>query len=93
VEWFVLELQSDHLPVLVHGGATNQRVSVSFIVVAEQAAEATKRRARKDAGKRVGFSAIVRVARLGGRERKWLLLKSASLPRAVGIRTAARSKR
>ena len=87
------------LPVLVDGRAANQRVSISFVVGAEHAAEATERGAWKDAGKRVGLTAILRTALVGERERRsergrrrWLL-QSADLLRAVGIRTAARSKR
>ena len=87
------------LPVLVDGRAANQRVSISFVVGAEHAAEATERGAWKDAGKRVGLTAILRAALVGESERRsergrrrWLL-QSADLLRAVGIRTAARSKR
>ena len=81
------------------GRAANQRVSISFVVGAEHAAEAAERGAWKDAGKRVGLTAILRTALVGERERRsergrrrWLL-QSADLLRAVGIRTAARSKR
>ena len=87
------------LPVLVDGRAANQRVSISFVVGAEHAAEAAERGAWKDAGKRVGLTAILRAALVGESERRsergrrrWLL-QSADLLRAVGIRTAARSKR
>eukprot|EP00964_Phaeocystis_antarctica_P053314 scaffold31278_cov74-Phaeocystis_antarctica.AAC.11 len=100
--WVVLGMGAcAHLvPVLIYGRAANQCISVSFFVGAEQAAEATKRRAWKDAGKRVGFSAIVSVAVVGERgtvserERlRWWLLESGGMFRVVGIRKAARSKR
>ena len=43
--WVVLGMRARAhlLPVLVHGRAANQCVSISFLVGAEQAAEATKR--------------------------------------------------